>query len=159
MATTYYPDITQAMLIPIHLVLDIMADDPLALERPACRYPPEVVASLRALWTKVSSGGTAQEVVPIAGRETVAKLDALDEELTQLLDSLRGLALKMDPNDTKEQLNYFRTATALIAKLTDLQERMANVKEVGTFHAKVISVFDDILTPEQRTQAMEKLDQ
>ena len=159
MATTYYPDITQAMLIPIHLVLDIMADDPLALERAACRYPPEVVASLRALWTKVSSGETAQEVVPIAGRETVAKLDALDEELTQLLDSLRGLALKMDPNDTKEQLNYFRTATALIAKLTDLQERMANVKEVGTFHAKVIAVFDDILTPEQRTQAMEKLDQ
>ena len=159
MATVYYPEITPGMLIPVHLVLDIMADDPLALERPTCKYPPEVVASLKALWAKLQTVPDAvPEVVPIAGRESVNRIDALDDELTKLLDSLRGLALRLDPEDTKEQLNYFRTATSLIGKLTELQERMANVKAVGEFHAKVISVFDDVLTPEQRTQALVRLE-
>lgn len=155
MVSNYYPDVTLANLLPVHVIIDRMIDDPLALERPACSYPAEVVASLRSLWAKMKDkpGGVREP------REVADGTQSLDEELTTLLSDLRSLSVRIAPDDTKDQLNYFRTATALIAKLTDLQERAANVKQIMQFHKRVLGVFDEVLTPEQRTQALRALEQ
>lgn len=151
MASIYYPEITADSLLPVHFIIDKMLDDPLALERPACKYTAETVASLRSLWSKME-GRSVREVVEDE------EIRGLDEELGRLLGDLRKVSHVLEPNDAKEQLNYVRTAAVLIAKITDLQERMANIKSVTEFQAKVVAVFDEILSPEQRTQAVERLE-
>ena len=159
MVSNYYPEITAATLLPVHAVIDKMLDDPLALERPGCGYPPEVIASLKSLWEKMKGRQQPAPVSRIAAMGDTDKFEALGLELTELFDSLRDLSANIPVEDTKERLTYFRTAAALLDKLTGISERLHNVKSVSDFQTRVISVFDEILTPEQRTAALTKLDQ
>ena len=154
----YPPEIDTGLLLPIRCVFDGMLNDPLWLERRQCPYDTETVDALRDLW--VTFRASKEIVVPTAVtsiNDGENKWDNIETELTSLYDDLRNHSKTMTLDDAKEKMAYFRTATSLLDKITSIGERVQNVKAVSDFQARVMMIFDEVLTPEQRTTAMEKL--
>ena len=158
MNMNYYPEVDSSWLLPLRLVFESIQADPLWLERADCPYDKDTVESLRGLWAKVRTRSEA--VIP---KSDIASADdkwtQLSIELLSMFDDLKNFSTDIAVDDVKEKMAYFRTATALLDKITGLAERIHNVKTVSDFRGKVLSVFDEILNPEQRTAAMEKLAQ
>lgn len=154
----YYPEFDAGWLLPLRLVFESMQGDPLWLERQECPYDTEMTAALRDLWTKFRAKAETKAV-----KSNLANADdkwtQLSEEMTNLFDELKNFSSDISIDDVKEQMAYFRTATSLLDKITGLAERIHNVKTVSDFRGRVLQVFDEVLTPEQRTIAMEKLAQ
>jgi hypothetical protein len=166
MSNTFYPQFDADMLLPIKLALTSISEDPLWLERPDCPYEKEVSELLWAMWLtfrtkprqtrEVSSGegGAGENAIGVED-----KWRNVADELTELFNGLKEAKEDTLDMEVKEKLNYYRVATSLLEKITGLGERAMNVRAVSEFQAKVLSVFDEVLTPEQRTRAMEKLAQ
>ena len=167
MNSAYYPDIEASALLHCRSIFDQMADDPLWLERPGCHYDDDLKDKIRALWGRgkvVSAVAQVVEPAPvILGGEGKNPWDGVGEELTSLYNELRnfkgvvGEDGEVIPIEAKDQMAFFRTATSLLDKIVGLSERANNVKSVSEFTSRVIAVFDEVLTPQQRTQAMSKL--
>lgn len=159
---SFYPDLDQRMLLPLKVFLQGMQNDPLFLDRPECPYDDDLRASLRDFWLKFRVV-TAAERVPTAAAPMVedgeAKWDSVGAALHSIYKELADFSSAIPESDVKERMAYFRTATALLEKITSLGERTANVREVSQFKALVLQVFDQVLTPDQRTTAMELLKQ
>ena len=162
MENSFYPEVDHTWLLPLQVIFDNMANDPLWLERNECPYDPDVVNALRTVWMKFK---IKPIVVVGAGGERKSLADAdntwaqLTIEMTKLFDELRNFSQDIDEADVKEKMAYYRTATALLERIAGLGERANNVKSVSDFHSKVLSVFDAVLDPAQRTRAMEMLAQ
>lgn len=157
MNNAYYPEIDVGLMLPLKVALGSMANDPLWLERAECPYDEETREELGKLFLAFR----AKSEVASAAVEFVASGDKwgdLENELTALFTELRTYSNNIPDGDAKEKMAYFRTATSLLDKITGLAERAHNVRSVSQFTSKVISIFDDILSPEQRTLAIERLD-
>jgi hypothetical protein len=166
MSETYYPELEPGGLLPVRIIFTALLADPLWLERPACPYEPQLCEEIRDLWIKVrarkeTSSAAAPRDVTI--RSGITQWDDLGTELLNLYNELRTFSSTGAGDDegggldAKEQLAFFRTATSLMDKLVGLGERTHNIKSVSQFQAAVLNVFEQVLTPEQRTQAMELL--
>ena len=152
--SNYYPNMDSVVLFPTKLVLGSMLNDPLWLDRAECPYDTETKDELRTLFSQLRAPGkTVRAEVARSGD----RMTDLSDDLDTLFNDLREFSGHITEGDTKEWMAYYRTATSLLDKITGLSERALNVKAVSDFQAKVIAVFDDILTPELRTLAMEKL--
>jgi|SRR5687768_579397 len=81
--------------------------------------------------------------------------DMLYSESKTLFQQLKGV--KFTPEETSEQMSYFRTATSLLEKLVSLQERSLGLKEIGDFQRTIMTIMETVLTPTQRTEVMERL--
>lgn len=149
---TFYPNFEPMSLLPVKIAFEAMGNDPLWLERPECNYDPDTIETLRELFASKHMVKALTQVIS----NTPRKWDELGDELVNLFNELRGWQSTVNPDD-KEQLAGFRTAVALLDKIVSLGERAKNIKAVSDFHNKVVRVFDQILTPEQRTTAMEML--
>lgn len=158
MNMNYYPEFDQGWLLPLRLVFESMQGDPLWLERNECPYDKSMVDALRGLWLEFKVKAESK-----VSKSDLASADdkwtQLAQEMTSLFDDLKDFSSKIVIEDVKEQMAYFRTATALLDKITGLAERIHNVKTVSDFRGRVLQVFDEVLSPEQRTIAMEKLAQ
>lgn len=156
----YYPEIDGTTVLPVRLALNQMIDDPLWLDRPQCPYDEETTEVLRALWLEVR-GVREKAAQPRAERkplgEGASKWAELASEAEGLFQELRDFRDGIPIEDTKDRLAYYRTATVLLDKMVALGERSLNLRNVSEFQEKVVSVFDQIMTPEQRTRATEML--
>lgn len=66
--------------------------------------------------------------------------------------------VKNKTTDSGEAIQFYKAITGLMEKLIGLQERLLGMKQVSDFHRAVIDVMNDVLSADQRTQVMEKLD-
>ena len=154
--TKFYPQFDPGLLIPLHVAFDQMANDPLWLDRADCHYDEDTKNRLRDIWTlfRVTPKFDTVEALPIDDEN---KWDNLGETMHKLFKELSEYSSNILIDDVKERMAYYRTATALLEKITGLAERIANVKAVHEFTSRVLATFDEVLTPEQRTSAIIKL--
>lgn len=154
---TYYPDIEPAVLVQVKVAFAAMTNDPLWLERNECPYDEDVAEALRSLYAagraRETGSGGGRPAAPELLVEGPAKWENLEGELLQIYNELRAFTKLLDTTD-KDQLAGFRTATSLLDKIVGLGERAKNIRAVSEFQSAVITCFDQVLTPEQRTQAM-----
>lgn len=148
MADDFVPDITEDSLWPLEILVTRMKEDPEYLED--LPYSFELKNKLRDLF-------------PWFGEEPEEEIiyddpqEELEAEIHTLLKGLKDAGNNLETKDNSERMAYFRTATSLIDKLVGLQERAANLRQLHRFYATVANIFEEVLEPAQRTQAMERL--
>lgn len=161
----YYPDIEGAWLLPLKVAFEGLRGDPLWLERKGCPYEEEVVEALRELWGMVRNSASAgapeqkerPERAPL-GEDRWERLgqdaEALFQDLMAYKDDLDGIDDEGKAMKPSDRLAFYRTAAQLLDKLLTLGERAKNLKQVSDFQNRVLAVFEEVLTPEQRTRAL-----
>lgn len=143
----YFPPITREQLWPFKIVRELLKDDPRALDDANCPYDPEV----KAFFLEKTASGEA--------KTEKKSWDDLENEIQDLMAGLDKFWDTLKPDDTTEQMQYFRTKTQLIEKLVALRERATNIKEVGEFQKKVLDFIEEVLEPGQRTAFMQRMAQ
>ena len=89
-----------------------------------------------------------------------ARLEEPDEELdveSELIVLFRSLK-QAKPNATDgDQMAYYRTATALMERLLNLQDKAKNIKTMGEHHDLVLRFMEEICSPTQVEEFMTRL--
>lgn len=91
----------------------------------------------------------------------IANSDDLLTQITQLSKELKayGQSIKTEEGTSASDRNtYFRLSVTLLEKLVDIKEKIANVKSYEQFNNEVLDIMDKILTPDQRTTVMQRLE-
>lgn len=155
---TFYPDVDAVMLTPLRSIFDQLLNDPLWLERPDCPYDEDTKSAIQELLVTFKAASPTKPGRPTpASAPPTDKFTMLSDELSTLFEELRDYSKNLAVDDTKDRMAYFRTATSLLDKITSLAERTHNVKAVSDFTNQVVAIFDTLLSPEDRTRAMEML--
>jgi hypothetical protein len=132
-------DITYSVLTSVTLVRRRLQENPNAFDDPECAYGPEI----REWFAKDSGAGGVQAIAAAIG-----EIQGLESEARELYGLLKG---------QKESIAYVKVGTQLLEKLIDCQERAAGIAEIEQFKRVVLEIMGDIMTPEQRTQFMDRL--
>lgn len=154
----YYPNLSSAQTTAVRVALDQLELDPLWLDRPACPYDEATVEGMRALWSRVRAAVSAK---PERG-EVQLEGDAwetLGVEANNILRDLIDMRDDIQGAEASDKLAYFKAAAALMERMVQLGERANNIKHVSDFTRRVMDVFEQVLSPEQRTRATEMLGQ
>lgn len=147
----HYPDLSQKLLVPLRVVREQLRLDPGFLDDPTCPYPADVLELLKHL------APAAQAVSGQFLRRSGSKHAILEDELQDLYLEIRDFGKKLSKDDVTEFMSYFRTRTTLLEKLVSLTERAVSVKEAQRFQDIVMGILEDMLSPDQRAEALELL--
>ena len=133
----------------------IAKEGPGWLEARECKYSPAIKKFLTEN-AGVTAGTAAPEEVEdlFEGNDEPEVLDRQIQKIINRMDAMEAQLGSMEPN---EKLQFFKTKTALTEKLITLREKTNNLKEMTEFKAKIITFLDEICTPDQITQLMERL--
>lgn len=151
----FYPPIDVKTIRNINLIKKIIVTNPsYFLESP---YGGEIENFFKETCPKslVALEDAPADISPFT--TSLNKWDNLVAETAQALVGLKQV--KLSTGDSGEQIAYYRTLTSLLEKLVSLQERALGLKQVSEFHSAVLGIMDKVLTPDQRTSVMEKLDE
>lgn len=137
--TKFYPNIELVAIQSVVTALKLMQTDHEWLEE--APYPGEVVRLL----TELSGTNPSMDKDP-------SDIDLLFE--TQ--------KLYRDLNNTPrgsgaEAMAYFRTASVVLGRLLDLTAKAEEIKQYKEFKERVYALFENVLNPDQITDAMEFL--
>lgn len=158
MSDLFYPELNLSTLKNIQIVRQLMLEHPhYFMESP---YSGEVENFFNTIFPakdkkpseKLSDFEIAADTLDLEGPN---KWSNLAKEAAKLYTGLK--LVKHDTESPNEQLAYFKTATSLLEKLVGLEERAMGLKKVHEFHSVVMGIMEEILTPTQRTDVMEKL--
>lgn len=154
MSDHFYPELDLQTLRHINTVRKLYELHPTYfLESP---YPGEVQKffdSLKGNPMPESKG--FQEAAQMLNMESDNKWDNLAKEAVLIYNDLKGV--KVSTESPNEKIQYFKTISNLLEKLVSLQERAMGLKNVHEFHKAVMEVMEEVLTPTQRTDVMQKL--
>lgn len=153
----FYPPLEAGSVTAVRAALSQMRRHPDWLDRKECPYDVPtrlgLAELLRALPASSVDPPSAEDVEEDADRYT-----ALERDATTMLRDLRTLTRDFAAGDTKERLTSFKVAAGLMEKLIDIGERANNLRDISHFQRAVVRVFDQVLTPPQRTQALRLLE-
>ena len=107
--------------------------------------------AVKALVTQAKRGEDAANA-PITMDQD--KWAYLYQESKTLYDNMKGAKYS---GDNEEQMSYYKTAASLLEKLISLQERSLGLKQISEHNALVLGIMENILSPTQRNQVMEQL--
>lgn len=147
----FYPDLSQKTLAPLRVVQEQLRLNPTYLDADECPYDANVKELLKLL--APSSSDCSSSFL----RRSGSKHQILEDETQALYLEIRDFGQKLKADDVTERMSYYRTRTALLEKLISLTERATSMKAVGLFQEIVLGIFEDMLTPDQRAEAMERL--
>lgn len=146
MAENYFPRIDTDCVAPISLVLRKIEEDPTYLDDPECPYldqMKDMLTGMRAL------------------RGETEEFDAMDvdleKEISTLYKELSDFGRGLTGDDNSERNTYFRLSVSLLEKLLVLQERAAGLNNFRQFVNGVMNIMEDQLSPDQRTNIVERL--
>ena len=142
----FFPPLSPEAAQTVVTILKLVAGDAGYLLDEACPYPGDLKVAMRAVALV-----KADEVV-----EGMDKWDRLEHEAQQLFNSLKKTKIN-ETGDMSDQMAYYRTMTSLLEKLVSLQERAAGLKQMSEFQNAIIQFLDELCTPDQRTNLMERL--
>jgi hypothetical protein len=140
------PQLPAGSAFALSLILQRLEEDPEFLD--FAPYPAEDLEVLAAF----RPSSEDEEVVTGEG-----KWSRLERESNNLFKLLTDFSKTLNNKDSSETMAYFRTATSLMEKIISLQERTANLKQVSKFHDAVLLIMEDVMSPDQRTQVMDRL--
>lgn len=143
--TRTYPPLDVATLRNLRIVQRFLAEDPAFLTHEDSPYSSEIVQ-----WF-----GRAVPEKPVMD---VPEMGDLDTEMRGLFKQLKSLQNSVTSDTSqKEQIELIKAATALMGKIVDIQEKAAHIANVEEFRRTIMAILADVLSPEQRTQFMDRL--
>ena len=149
MPSLYYPDLDPKTVKNLGIILQLAKEHPKYFEE-----SPYGVETEKLILSFM--GGKA----PILGTPDVKKPAKPDEFdlLTEITNTYNELNLHR-PHHTEDSAMqaYFRTKTSLLEKLLGQIEQAKNQKMVSDFYSTVIGIMEEVLSPTQQTQFIERL--
>lgn len=146
---TYFPNIQEDHILLINRVMRSIAENPDYLNNPKCPYSDTV----KAFFQKQAAPSTSTPDL-FEGDEIVA----VERQIQKLLNDLEVYGQKLGDGDTSEKLQYFKTKNSLLEKLLNNMERANNLKQINEFRSIVIQFMDEVLTKDQITTFMQRID-
>lgn len=152
MSPKYFPNISEDQILLINRVIRSISENKDYLSDPSCPYP-DTVKDFFAKQTRLSGeGGEAPDL--FEGDEIVA----IEKQIQKLLNDLEEYGRGLNADDTSEKLQYFKTKNSLLEKLLTNLERATNLKQINEFRSIVIQFMDEVLTKDQITTFMQRID-
>lgn len=168
---TIYPTFTPKAQESLLILQKILLKNPEALTSKDCPYPKKLKDTLNVLLVIGATRSNPEQVkmliesqkkenTPIEQNES--ELDEeidIDKESRRLYNQIKGKMANLDRMETSEQLQLFRTATTLLEKLLNVNERASNVEKFNDFKKFIIESMDRYLTPSQKTEFVDLIDE
>jgi hypothetical protein len=146
LADFFYPTLDAPTVKNLLIVKQLVDEHPsYFLESP---YPQALEADLLKLF-KYTRHTVTQP------RDTVDDED-LDVE-TELVNLFRNLKVAKPAANDPDQMAYYRTATALMERLLNLQDKAKNIKTMGEHHNMVLRFMEEICSPTQVEEFLSRL--
>lgn len=143
----YYPPLSTEVLKNLSVIRRLLSEDANYLDH--APYTPESKAFLHELFAAVK--GTSAHTGPMT-------IDDISFEVEKLLRDLQGTKAKLTGEENSELMAYFKTATGLLEKILGFRERLLSLKTINDFSSTVLKIMEDVATPDQRTEIMERLE-
>ncbi len=153
----FYPTIRDEVIMSLNAVVLNMEKDTGYLDSNECPYSEQVKSFFRK---KIASegGGSKGSIDLFQIGEGETDLDKLTEQIMAVINDLEEFGRKLTIADSPDKMGYFRTKTALIEKLVNMRERVFSIKEINEFKSTILSFMDEVLTKDQITEFMRRLD-
>jgi hypothetical protein len=153
----FYPSIRPETILSLNAVVLNLEKDPGYLDSPECHYSEDIKQFFRK---KIEYGGSGKKEVPDLFKleEGETDLGKLEVQIRTIINDLEDFGRKLDVSDSGDKMGYFRTKTALVDKLVSMQERVFNIKEVQDFRNIILGFMNEVLTKDQVTSFMQRLD-
>ncbi|KQS84270.1 hypothetical protein [Rhizobium sp. Leaf383] len=149
MQPKYFPNITEDQILLMNRVTRSIAENPEYLNDPKCPYTQTVKDYFTQQVAQTSAVPDLFE-----GDDVVA----IERQIQKLINDLEVYGQSLGAGDASEKLQYFKTKNSLIEKLLSNMERVTNLKLINEFRSVVIQFMDEILTPDQITIFMQRID-
>ena len=144
----YFPSIPDGVFAAIRQIQRLVAGDPDFLNDSP--YPEDFVKLFKPKASSLPETNT-----PLSFAEI--EIGDFEVEAEDLFKYIKGLKPSEKELATKEGIDWTKAMTSLLEKLLSIKERAAKLKDVAAFEAAVVEFMQDILTPAQRTQFMDKI--
>lgn len=145
---SFYPEITEDQLWPFLIVKRQLQENPDLFDDPDCPYNEDI----KGFFVSIPRTGLADEI----DDTSVGDLKA---EAARLYRELKEFGKTLEAGDTSERNTYFRLSVALLEKILELEERAAGLQNFKHFRDTILQIMEDILTPDQRTKVMDRLEE
>lgn len=145
----FYPEITEDQLWPFLIVKRLLQENPDLFDDPKCPYNE----GIRGFFASIPLGDDTS----VEGEISEVLVEDLEEEASRLYQELKKFGQSLEAGDTSERNTYFRLSVSLLEKILELKERAVGLKNVKHFTDTVLQIMEDILTPDQRTKIMDRL--
>lgn len=149
-----FPDL-HGKVMPVRAAVLMTRANPKVLDHPACPYD---TATKDFLKTFVPTDLAQAPAVHLADLNDFDGVELVEEQLLSSINAMRSFAPEMAGKPMDEKIQYHKTISGLLEKFTSLREKLAGVKEAGEFTKVVMDIVQDIMTAEQRTLVMERLE-
>lgn len=151
----YFPPLDSKTLWGLNIIAQQIAEDPDYLAgSPYLSSDLEVINKMVGNLAVAAEKTTAAAVTEDAGLD---KWQKLEKESNYLFQQLKEFGDTVKAGDVAERMSYFRTATSLMEKLVNLQERALGLKQMSVFQSTVMEILDTLCTADQRTEVMTRL--
>ncbi len=169
MGNRFYPKIGSQDIVAIKAAVEFLSQDQGYLSDPNCRYPSDV----KELITKLAVGPSFVTVAGIDGEDLNERIEQMVQEKINFATDpaimeteistiyvrvkLMIQTLSKNTDSDKDTVAMLTNAVKLLEKLTSLAEVNLGHKKSADFKAVVMSVLEDVLQPDQRTEFVTKL--
>lgn len=152
----FYPTVKDETILSLNVVVQNLEKDPNYLENTDCPYSDTVKAFFKR---KIEHNGSSNIAIDLFEKEEgETDLDKLKEQIQAVINDLEDFGRKLTVSESTDKMGYFRTKTALIEKLVNMQERTFNIKEINDFRNILLGFMNEVLTKDQVTTLMQRLD-
>jgi hypothetical protein len=149
MQAKYFPNIIEDQVLLINRVFRSISENPDYLNDPNCTYSPAVKEFFQ-------QRATSDAEAPDLFADGV--VEGLEKQIQKLINDLEVYGQGLGVGDTSEKLQYFKTKNSLLEKLINNLERVTNLKQINEFRSTVIQFMDEVLTKDQITTFMQRID-
>lgn len=169
-----YPTLRLAVLQSLISLKHQLEVDPKFLDGEECPYDAEVKDLIHRVLTTTIVEKVVEKYVEKKGQVRRGPKSAADVQLsaedqeeveataTDLLKELKGLG-KMDDGedrglDTQTRITIIKAKAALVEQLLKVRERLTNVRRIAHFQTTVISILDDLVGEDDRSEFLKRLE-
>jgi hypothetical protein len=162
MSDYHYPDLTDHATWAVKTILTLASEDVLYLRSPDCPYDAQFKNIIdRAIAFGNGSREEKEESTekpPVSAPVSEDEIDStLAGDLHSVFTELKAYGKTIGQSDQTERMAYFRTATSLLERLVNARERALGVKQIKDFQDTVLTIMEEVLSPDQRTDVMDRL--
>jgi hypothetical protein len=161
MSDFHYPFIDDLVGWALQTVVTLAGEDSQYLKDASCPYDDKIKRLVLDVVAFRSGISPPAQSTPPAPPSTPLSEDEIDstlaEDLYGVFTELKNYGKGISSSDQTERMAYFRTATSLLERLVNARERALGVKQIKDFQDTVLTIMEDTLTIDQRTEVMERL--
>lgn len=145
----FYPKIANDQWMQFKVVVENMLKDPEYLKSEDCPYNQTFIDFLMKL--------RPPEVADIFHEADEGIV--IDSQLRMIINDLEAMGPSMAKADSKDRIDYFKAKTSMFDKLIAMRERNNTIKEMNDFKTTILQFMDDVLTKDQITELMRRVDE